>query len=372
MRVLHINTETGWRGGENQLRLLLEGLRSTDVESFVALRPEAMAKARLANLAPLIELPMRGGFAPAAARELAKRCDAHGIDLIDAHTANAHTIALMVKMLRPKLGLVVHRRVDFVPRGDPLNRWKYRTQKVDRYVAISSAIKDVLLGFGVAGSRITVVHSAVDGSPYDAFDRATERRELATAFGVKEGLVFLGNASALTAQKDYPTLLTAAKLLKDRKLPFHLFVAGDGALRFALERQRIELGLEHDVTFLGFVAEVPRFLAGLDAFVLSSAFEGLGTILLEAAHAGLCRVATRVGGVPEAVVDGETGLLVPPGDPEALASRLERVIREPELRAALGAAGQAAVRRDFSLGGMVGGNLEIYRQLRRGAGGPTR
>ncbi len=363
MRVLHINTETGWRGGENQLRLLLEGLGATDVESFVALRPEAMAKERLAKLAPLIELSMRGGFAPAAARELAKRCDAHGIQLIDAHTANAHSIALMVKMLRPKLRLVVHRRVDFVPRADPLNRWKYRTQKVDRYVAISSAIRDVLIGFGVTGSRISVVRSAVDGNPYENLERAAERRALASAFGVKEDLVFLGNASALTAQKDYPTLLTAAKILKDRKLSFHLFIAGDGALRFPLERQRIELGLEHEVTFLGFVAEVPRFLAGLDAFVLSSAFEGLGTILLEAAHAGICRVATRVGGVPEAVVDGDTGLLVAPGDPAALASQLERVIKDAELRAALGAAGRTAVRRDFSLGGMVGGNLEIYREL---------
>ncbi len=363
MRVLHIDTELTWRGGENQLRLLLQGLARSDAESFVAVRPDSAAAARLKGVAPLLALPMRGGFDLGAARALARACDTHAIDLIDAHTSNAHLLALLTKILRPKVRLVVHRRVDYPPAGGPLNGWKYRTLKVDRYVAISAAIKRILVAYGLPGPRIAVVPSAVDGAAYAAFDRAAEKAALATAYGIDPRLPFVGNASALSPQKDYPTLLEAARLLKAQRVPFHLFIAGDGGERDALERQRIAAGLEHDVTFLGFIEEVPRFLSALDVFALTSAFEGLGTIVLEAAHAGLCVVATAVGGVPEVVRDGETGLLAPAGAPAAVAARLERVLADADLRGRLGEALKAHVRTEFSLAAMVGGNLDVYRDV---------
>jgi glycosyltransferase involved in cell wall biosynthesis len=363
MRILHIDTELTWRGGENQLRLLLAGLARSDAESFVAVRPGSAAAGRLKGVAPLWEVPMRGGFDPGAARALAKACREHRIDLIDAHTSNAHTLALLTRLMNRKVRLVVHRRVDYVPKSGAVNRWKYMTPQVDRFVAISSAIKGVLTGYGVPATRVNVVKSAVDPAPYARLDRAAEKAALAKAYGIDPQLPFLGNASALSAQKDYPTLIEAARLLKAQGARFHLFIAGDGDERDALERQRIAAGLEHDVTFLGFIEDVPRFLAGLDIFALSSDYEGLGTILLEAAHAGLCLVATAVGGVPEIVRDGATGLLAPAHSPLALAKQLARVIGDADARNSLAEAARAHVRAEFSLPAMVGGNLEVYRDV---------
>lgn len=363
MRLLHIDTELTWRGGENQLRLLLEGLRPTDADSFVAVRPGSAAAKRLAGIAPLIEIPMRGGFDPGAARALAKACDTHAIDLIDAHTSNAHSLALLTRFLRPSVRIVVHRRVDYPPKSGIVNRWKYHSGKVDRYIAISEAIKGVLVAYGLPASRVSVVRSAVDGTAYASFDRTVEKAALVHAYGIDPQVPLIGNASALSKQKDYPTLLAAAGILKQRGVPFHMFIAGDGPERDALERQRLTAGLEYDVTFLGFIEQVPRFLSALDVFAISSEYEGLGTIALEAAHAGLCLVSTNVGGLPEIVRDGVTGLLAPAHDPVSFAAQLERVLRDETLRKKLAAAATAHVCSEFSLGSMVGGNLEVYKAI---------
>jgi glycosyltransferase involved in cell wall biosynthesis len=342
---------------------LLQGLARSEAESFVAVRPGSAAAERLRGVAPLFEIPMRGGFDPRAALALAKTCEAHAINLIDAHTSNGHALALLATVLRPGVALVVHRRVDYPPQAGVVNRWKYGTRRVDRYVAISAAIRRILLEYGLPSPRVAVVKSAVDGAIYAQFNRAAERAALARAYGVDPRLTLIGNASALTRQKDFPTLLAAAGRLKAAGAPFHIFVAGDGAERDALERQRQDAGLEHDVTFLGFIEDVPRFLSGLDVFALSSEFEGLGTVVLEAAHAGLCVVCTDVGGLPEIVTDGETGLLVPAHAPEALAAALQRVIADTSLRARLADGIGAHVRAEFSLPAMVSGNLDVYRQV---------
>lgn len=362
MRILHIDTELTWRGGENQLRLLVEGLARTEAESFVAVRPESAAAARLKGLAPILEIPMRGGFDPRAAFALAAACDRHAIQVIDAHTSNAHALGLLTKVLRPKVKLVVHRRVDYPPKQGFIHRWKYQTPKVDQFVAISAAIRSVLLASGIAPERVTVVRSAVDGAPYTKIDKLAAKAELARAYGIDPQLLFLGNASALSQQKDYPTLLEAARLLKAQGHYFHLFIAGDGSERDGLEKQRIAAGLEHDVTFLGFIDDVPRFLSALDIFTLTSEYEGLGTILLEAAHAQLCVVATAAGGIPEIVRDGVTGLLAPTHDAQAFAMQVATVLSAADQRLKLAAALRQHARQDFSLKNMVEGNLEVYRR----------
>ena len=363
MRILHIDTEMGWRGGENQLRLLLEGLARTDVESFVAARPGSAAAQRLATLAPVFTCPMRGGIDPIAAMRLASFCKRQKIDLIDAHTANGHGLGLIIKLLLPNLKLVVHRRVDNIPKTNTFNRLKYNSSQVDRYIAISSAIHDVLVDYGIPSARITVVRSAVPDNPYHGLDHLQEKEALAKAYGLGTDLVFFGNASALSPQKGYPTLLNAAKSLKDRGVPFHCFIAGDGELRASLEKQRMDLGLEYDVTFLGFIEEVPRFLTALDILAMPSTNEGLGTLLLDASLAGCAIAATRVGGIPEAVIHGKTGLLSCVGDASGLAAHLKQLIENPELRRELSANSRALTAREFSVGSMVGGNLAVYRQL---------
>jgi glycosyltransferase involved in cell wall biosynthesis len=369
LRILHVDTELTWRGGENQLRLLLEGLRrraaagGPAVANHVAVRPGSQAARRLRDLAQIVEVPMRGGFGLAATRQLRRYCREHEIQIIDAHTSNAHSYGLLTKLGVPDVKLVVHRRVDYRPGRSLMNRLKYKTAKVDRFVAISGAIKDILVDYGVAADRISIARSAVDGAPYRAFDRLAEKQALATAHGLDPGLVFIGNASAMTDQKAYDVLLRAAKILKDRGLRFHCFIAGDGPLLGRLEKLRADLVLDYDVTFLGFIERVPQFLSALDILTVPSNFEGLGTIILDGIHAGCCVAATAVGGIPEIITPEKTGLLSPKGDAAALAANVETLIGEPALRRKLAAAARAHVEKEFSLDAMVDGNLRVYREV---------
>jgi glycosyltransferase involved in cell wall biosynthesis len=363
LRLLHIDTESTWRGGENQLRLLLEGLAAAKVESHLALRRGSAAAARLKHLAPCLELSHGGGFDPLAAWRISRYCRAHGIELLDAHTANAHALALLVKALAPELKLVVHRRVDNVPSPSRLTRAKYLSPKVDRYVAISAAIRAVLSGYGVPADRLRVVKSAINTSHYKDEARPAAQAELRRAYGLAPGAVLVGNASALTRQKGYEVLLDAAALLKQQGVPFHVLIAGDGELAAALERQRRALGLEHHVTFLGFIQDVPRFLSGLDVLAAPSNWEGLGTIILEGIAAGLAVAATSVGGIPEVIVHEDTGLLGPVGDAQKLAANLGALIQAPDLRRRLNAKARAHIAKEFSVAAMVQGNLAVYREL---------
>ena len=151
------------------------------------------------------------------------------------------------------------------------------------------------------------------------------------------------HVARLNAVKDQVTLLRAARLVLDREPAFRLDIVGDGEQRQALERLSADLGLGNAVRFHGFQMDVRPFLAGRDAFVLSSVSEGIALTLLEAMAAALPVVATDVGGNREVVIAGETGFLVPPGDPAALARALITLLSDPARASQFGAAGRSRV-----------------------------
>ncbi len=364
-KVLPIDTEHSWRGGENQLYLLLSGLAEAGITNYVACPHDSELSRRLAPMAgvKVVALPLRGGFNPRAAWYLAKLCKKEGISIVDAHSGNGHTLGLAVKSLYSNLKLVVHRRVDNVPSQSWLNRRKYLSTKVDRYIAISGAIATVLSKFGVPATRITTVKSAVPLAHYTKIDRTEARRELLQAFGLSQDTCLIGNASALSPQKGYDDLLEAASILKQQNLNSHILIAGTGELRDHLERRRAELNLEHHVTFVGFIEGVAEFLSGLDILAVPSINEGLGTIILDGIGAGLAVCASEVGGIPEIIKHNQTGLLSPPHRPEELAKNLRLLIERPDMRQRYAAEALRFIREQFSVESMVQGNLAVYLQL---------
>ncbi|MEZ4741764.1 MAG: glycosyltransferase family 4 protein [Bdellovibrionota bacterium] len=362
MNILHIDTEKTWRGGENQMRLLMEGLRKHNVTSHAALPPDSEAAKRLQNDCLVFPVYMRGGFALGAALKISKYCRKQHIQVIDAHTANAHTLGLMIKAMLPDLKLIVHRRVDFVPKNNWINRKKYTSSKVDRYVAISQCIKDILISYGIASERIVTVLSAVDPKPYANLNRQNEKKALCQTLSIDPNVLLIGNASAMTPQKGYDVLLRALKELKEAKHSFHCVIAGDGPLRTKLEEMRIALGLEKHLSFLGWIKDVPRFLSALDILALSSNDEGLGTILLEATYAGCTLVASNVGGIPEVVIHRKTGLLSEVGNATQLASNIAQLLQSEEKRQLFRSNAYQHVQEKFSLDAMVFNNLQVYKK----------
>lgn len=177
------------------------------------------------------------------------------------------------------------------------------------------------------------------------------------------------HAGSFTPEKDHAGLLRAFARVAERHREAHLILAGDGPLRRETGELAASLGLGSRVSFLGARRDLAGWMAGADLLVLPSRIEGLPGVVLEAAARGLPVVATAVGSVADAVVDGRTGLLVPPGDPEALAGALDRLLADPGLRDRMGTAGREHVQEHFALDGIVDRFEELYLRLAGGARG---
>ena len=167
----------------------------------------------------------------------------------------------------------------------------------------------------------------------------------------------------MTGVKRVPDLLEAFRLLRERGVDARLCLVGDGPERESLERLAKSLGVVHDCFFLGYQEEMGRWFESFDAFALPSANEGTPVSAIEALAAGCAVVATRVGGVPDVVQDGETGFLVPFGDTEALAARLAELAEDAELRARLGSTGRERVTSRYRVGRLIDEVDGLYREL---------
>jgi len=174
--------------------------------------------------------------------------------------------------------------------------------------------------------------------------------------------VVIGSAGALIARKSFGTLLRASELLA-AKHDIHVIIYGEGPERGRLESLSQQCGLSDRVELPGWRDDIYSALEALDIFVLPSLNESAGLVLLEAMACGLPVVATRVGGIPEYVAEGETGLLVPPRDPQALAAAIESLIVDPARREALGRAGRRRVEERFTAERMVAQTVQLYRRL---------
>lgn len=230
-----------------------------------------------------------------------------------------------------------------------------------RVVAITPLQRQELVAIRVApASRIALVPLGLDLDPF-----AEPRDQLAArkALGVPTGVPVVGIVARLVPIKDIGTFLRSIVLLRDRVPAIRALIVGDGEERFALEALARELGLGDAVHFAGFRADMPEVFAACDAVALSSLNEGSPVVLIEALAAAKGVAATAVGGVPDVVRDGVTGLLVPPRDPPALACALARLLAGDGLAARLGSAGALEVRARFHAARLVGDIERLYLEL---------
>lgn len=341
LRVLHVDSERPWRGGENQILLLLRRQRGAGDDPHVAAPAgSALAHRAAAEGFPVHPVPMRGTWDLPSAFALAGLHRRLRPDVVHWHAARAHALGLLAARLAPVPARILSRRVDFPVRGSLGSRLLY-ADPADRIVAISEGVREALVRSGVRPDRIRVVPSGIDLAPFDA---PCDRAALRARMGIARETVLAVNVAALAPHKSQTTLLNAAARLRDRAPAVRVWIAGEGPLRAPLLEEHASLGLGDRVRFLGFRTDVPDLLRAADIFCISSWLEGLGTSILDAMAAGLPVVATRVGGIPEAVTDGQTGLLVPPRDPERLADALAALAADPDRRARMGRQARLKVR----------------------------
>lgn len=217
--------------------------------------------------------------------------------------------------------------------------------------------------------RVVTIHNGIDPR---RFRRRTERGAARAALGLPADALVIGAVGRLDEAKGLGFLISAVALLAAVYPKLVLVLAGEGPLRESLTRQAESLGIAERVRFLGFQQDVQPVLDGLDVFALPSLCETLGYAHLEAMATCLPAIGTTVGGVPEVIVDGQTGLLVPPRDATALAAGLRWLLESAELRQRMGAAGRDRIKKHFTEREMVSKTIDLYRRLLNTAGNARR
>lgn len=275
----------------------------------------------------------------------------------DPHAVSMAALALSFSAPVPRPRVIASRRVDFRLQSHAFSQWKYR--QVDGFIAASQAIKDILVGDGIAADRIVVVHDGID------VERIAHRPvvDLHAEYWMPHGAPVIVNVGALVAHKGQRYLIDAMPLVLREVPDAHLVIFGEGDLRPALERQIKHLSLAKRVLLPGFREDVLSLMKTADLFVMSSVTEGLGSAVLDAMAMGLAVVGTRAGGIPEAVVPEETGLLVEPADAAALAAAIVTLLKAPVRRQQFGDAGRRRVTAHFGVDRLVDSTLTAYRHF---------
>jgi glycosyltransferase involved in cell wall biosynthesis len=353
LRILHIDPEKNWGGGEAQVVGLLQNLSQWGHRNDLAtpadgeLFRQSLPGVRKIPLSVRNDLDIRG--VPALRRLIRQE----RYDIVHLHTKRAHALSLWLPRGERRTKYIVTRRMDYPEPKNYYTRYLYN-RRVDGVVAISRSVLDCLLEAGVNRHSIRLIYSGIDPLLF---------RGLLSDNQPANDPAVIAMLAVLEERKGHRFLLDAARVLKDRGRRIRYVFAGDGSHKIQLQRMVQTLGLRDEVSFVGFIKDVPKFLSSIDVLVLPSLFEGLGVAALEAMAAGKPVVATRVGGLAESIIDGETGFLVPPQDGIALADSIEKLVANPSMARAMGLKGAARVQSNFTIEQMASQNETYYYAL---------
>jgi len=365
-RVLHVNTARSWRGGEQQMVHLLRGMRERGLRAEAVCQRGAPAaqRARAAG-AGVHEVRMRAELDLCAAAEIARIARRSGVQILHAHTAHAHSLALLAKMTCfAGARLVVHRRSEFRPgRGAlGLGPLKYRVG-VDAWIAISDRLREILISVGVQPWRVFTVRSVTDPARFiEAKPNPDLRREL----DIPDDALVVGNIGYLVPHKDHVNLVEAAAVAMKQLPEMWVVIVGSGPLQEQIEQRACELGIADRVVLTGYRDDIPQLIRMFDLFALSSSEEGICSTLMDVMASRRPIVATDAAGVREAVLDGETGIIVPIRNAEALGEAIVKMAGDPERARRMVEAGLRRVTTCFTVDTLTEGTLEVYRRVLAG------
>ncbi len=373
MRIFLLSTSMGMGGADQQILILARAMRARGHEirivALTPLGPMGLEAQREGIPTESLELRRNPGDLPRIVR-LIRMLREWRPDILHSHMVHANLLARAVRPFIHVRGLVS--TIHSISDGGRVRMAGYRltNRLVDRVTIISRLAAERYVAIGaVPVSRLEVIPNTVDLQRFRPMPavRAAVRKEI----GVGGEFVWLA-VGRFQPAKDYPTMV-AAFAQRAGETASRLVLVGQGPLRGEVEALLRAAGLEKDrVHFLGVRRDVPELMAAADGYLLSSAWEGMPVVLLEAAAAGLPVVATRVGGVAEVVEDGVSGLLVAPRDPMALSRAMEHIeALTPEQRAAMGARGRTLVQQRYSTGSVMDMWERLYSGLLPADGAAT-
>jgi glycosyltransferase involved in cell wall biosynthesis len=362
LRIVHIDTGASLRGGQRQMLLLAEGLRALGHEqTIVCLESSAVEERARQEGFEVFSMPAHDPGHAFGILLWRQHLRAGAPDLLHAHDGLGQTLAWLASS-GLSVRRIASRRVTFFPS----DRWTYRlkyTRTCHAVIAVSENIRELSVRAGVPRDRITVIPDGVVIP--EKLPTAAARLHLRTSWRCENNNFTVGVLGASTAEKGRDLALAAFALL-DEKLPeARLVIAGDDAA--TRDGATKDASPESSRTIdLGRIEDLAKFFPGLDLFLIPSKAEGLGSAALWAMSYGLPVVATRVGGLPEVVAENETGWLVAPGSPQAIADTILLASLDREKRVVFGRQGRLRAE-GFSAAIMVSRTDDLYRRLVSGA-----
>lgn len=357
MKVLHIEAGKHLYGGARQVQYLCEGLQQRGVDNIVLCPSGSDIGAACESHATVIGCDWGGDTDLFAIARVVKAIKQHQADIVHCHSRRGADWFGAIAAKHCAVPCVISRRVDN-PESRLVTKLKYGM--VDSVVAISQGIGDVLLSQGLPSSKLKVVASAVDTASYK---RDYDRQALLDSFNLPSQTFVIGQIAQLITRKGHHTSLEAFSQLAAEYPNAHLVFFGKGPEQDTLQQQVEDLGLQDRVSFAGFRTDLAELIGALDIVIHPAFMEGLGVSLLQAGAAGVAMIGGNAGGIPEIIIDQQTGLLIAPGDVPALRDAMAQLIDSPELRQHYGAAAKAHIETHFSIDSMVEGNLANYQAL---------
>ncbi len=370
---MFLSTSMGMGGADRSLLSAAQGLRARGHDvCIISLTPLGQMGIQAQNLGIATEsLEMRRGYPdPRGLLQLARRIRAWKPHVLHSHMVHANLMARAVRVLArfPVLVSTIHN----IYEGGRALMAGYRLTNglADQMTIISEAAARRFIDEGIVPAKLLrVLPNGIDTDvPLLA---ANVREELRRSLGVSQEFAWIA-VGRFEVAKDYPNMLAAFARVRERYPRTALLLVGKGSLQKETEAVVKSLGLEGHARFLGVRDDVSAVMGAADGYVMSSAWEGMPMVLLEAAAAGLPIVATRVGGNQEVVQDGESGFLVPPRQPDSLAEAMIRLMQYPDVqRRSMGERGRAHVRANYGLERIVERWEELYREVLARKGHPV-
>lgn len=368
LKVLHIIGGGEFGGAEKHILNLAGAVDPRAVEItvcclFSAPFVEVAARAGINALS----VPMRSKADFGVVGKLAALIQGGQYDIVHTHGVRANLLGRLAARRAGKIKVIttVHSLLEKDYQGiitRSANNLAERSTRclTDHFIAVSQGLKDRLVVGGIPANTVTVIHNGIllDGiRPSDAAGPAVKER-LPAGDGELVGIV-----ARLHAVKGHRYFLEAAREVLRQRPQVRFLIVGDGPYRPALEKLAGGMGLKDKVIFTGFIEDIYTLMAELDLLVISSLWEGFGLTAIEAMVLGVPVVATEVGGLPEVVRHGETGLLAPPANSAALARSIAWMLDHPREAGEMAAKGGDMVRQKFTAAEMARRTVDLYRKV---------
>ena len=369
MNLIHLISGGDVGGAKTHVLSLLNGLRRSHTVTLVCFMEGPFAQeARELGIATVV---MPGWNIPSICRHLVHRVRKENIDLVHCHGARANLVGcLMRRTLRVPVITTLHSDPELDYYGRPLSNLTFGTAnrlalaRMDGWVCVSPQLRDKMAEAGRDPARILTIHNGVDFSHIHApVPRAQFWQE--NGLNVPPGGVVFGIAARISPVKNIEALIRAFAQVVEKAPDSRLAIAGDGDQRRPLEQLTRQLCPPGSYRFLGWLRDTDSFYGAIDVNMLTSLSEGLPYAIAEGARMACATISTRVGAVPSIVIDGETGLLVEPGDVDGLAEKMYRLAQDGQLRRQLGQGIFEKVRREYSVETTVNTQQQIYATILR-------